>query len=68
MNYFGLFFTFMIPGILMGIMAAYALRETKDKRHHSAQQARRDAQQSRPVQVVPRGKLYISTIEEAHAA
>ena len=27
MNYFGLFFTFMIPGVLIGIMAAAVLRE-----------------------------------------
>ena len=26
MNYFGLFFTFMIPGIFIGLMAAYVVR------------------------------------------
>ena len=27
MNYFGMFFTFMMPGVLIGIMAAAVLRE-----------------------------------------
>ena len=32
MNYFGLFFTFMIPGIIIGTMAAVAAKQAADRR------------------------------------
>ena len=37
MNIFGLFFTFMIPGILLGLLAAAVLGErAKEKKRHTA--------------------------------
>ncbi|OQB23911.1 MAG: hypothetical protein BWY11_01516 [Firmicutes bacterium ADurb.Bin182] len=36
MNYFGLFFSFMVPGILIGWMCAYCFKEFADKKHRRA--------------------------------
>lgn len=59
MNYFGLFFTFMIPGILMGIMAASVMLETIQRKQRAARRVRKqiDAQ---PV----RGRLYIHSMKD----
>ena len=32
MNYFGLFFSFMIPGVVIGTMAASAVRKRQPKK------------------------------------
>lgn len=64
MNYFGLFFTFMIPGIIIGTMAAAAAKQAADRRRREAIRARRAA-----MRTVPRNKLYVCTLEkEAKAA
>ncbi len=64
MNYFGLFFTFMVPGIIIGTMAAAAAKQAADKRRREAVRARRAA-----MAAVPRNKLYVCTLEkEAKAA
>ena len=59
MNYFGLFFTFMIPGIIIGTMAAAAAKQAADRRCREAIRARRAA-----LRTVPRNKLYVYTLEE----
>ncbi len=64
MNYFGLFFTFMIPGIIIGTMGAVAAKQAADRRRREAIKARRAA-----MTAVPRNKLYVCTLEkEAKAA
>ena len=64
MNYFGLFFTFMVPGIIIGTMAAVAAKQAADRRRKEAVRARRAA-----MRTVPRSKLYVcSLVEEAKAA
>jgi len=63
MNYFGLFFTFMVPGILMGIMMASVLRESLVKKQRAMKRRERAcvlAMQNRPVQ----GKLYVHNLRE----
>ena len=58
MNYFGLFFSFMIPGVVIGTMAEAA-----------AKKGRRQAMmRRRAMHTVPKNKLYVSTIEERKAA
>ena len=59
MNYFGLFFTFMIPGIIIGTMAAAAAKQAADRRRRQAVKACREA-----MRAVPRNKLYICTLEK----
>ncbi|MDD6045053.1 MAG: hypothetical protein PUC76_05360 [Clostridia bacterium] len=59
MNYFGLFFTFMIPGIIIGTMAAAAAKQAADRRRRQAVKACREA-----MRTVPRNKLYICTLEK----
>ena len=60
MNYFGLFFTFMVPGLVLGAMAVFAAQESK-----SRHKARRAAQsQARPCQ----GKLYVYDLRQDRAA
>ena len=63
MNYFGLFFSFMVPGIAIGTMAAVALKQAADKKRKQEIMARRAA-----MRTVPRNKLYICTIEERATA
>lgn len=63
MNYFGLFSSFMIPGVVIGTMAASAVKEA------AAKKRRRQAMlRSRAMRTVPKNKLYVSTIEERKAA
>ena len=63
MNYFGLFFSFMIPGVVIGTMAASAVKEAAAKKGRSQAMMRR-----RAMHTVPKNKLYVSTIEERKAA
>ena len=63
MNYFGLFFTFMLPGVILGIMAAATLREVnRAKRRKVHRLAKR-----RAIEQARRRKqsLYISTLSPA---
>ena len=62
MNYFGLFFSFMIPGVVIGTMAA-AVKEAAAKKSRRQAMMRR-----RAMHTVPKNKLYVSTIEERKAA
>ena len=64
MNYFGLFFSFMIPGVVIGTMAAFAaVKEAAAKKGRRQAMMRR-----RAMHTVPKNKLYVSTIEERKAA
>ena len=62
MNYFGLFFSFMLPGVVIGTMAASAAKEAAERKRRRQAMLRR-----RAMRTVPRNKLYISTIEEREA-
>lgn len=59
MNYFGLFFTFMVPGIVIGTMGAAAAKQAADRRRRQAIRNRREA-----MHTVPRNKLYVCTLEK----
>ena len=43
MNYFGLFFSFMIPGVVIGTMAASAVKEAAAKKGRRQAMMRRRA-------------------------
>ncbi len=55
MNYFGLFFTFMVPGIVIGVMAAVAVYQGMKRRARRAQRLRR---RNDPA-VISRDRLYV---------
>lgn len=59
MNYFGLFFTFMVPGIVIGTMGAAAAKQAADRRRRQAISRRRNE-----MHTVPRNKLYVCTLEK----
>lgn len=40
MNYFGLFFSFMIPGIILGMLAVGSIREAEQGRRRKAARRR----------------------------
>ena len=61
MNYFGLFFSFMIPGVVIGALSA--VKEAAAKKRRRQAMMRR-----RAMHTVPKNKLYVSTIEERKAA
>ena len=56
MNYFGLFFSFTLPGVLIGIMAGIALARHEQK----AARRRREAKNGQK----PQRGLYIASIKE----
>lgn len=64
MNYFGLFFTFMLPGVVLGLLAAFSLKESAKAKRRQARQARRQAVAAAPRR---RQALYVSTVESSHA-
>ena len=66
MNYFGLFFSFMIPGVVIGTMAASAVKEAAAKKSRRQAMMRRRAMHTVPGSKLK--KLYVSTIEERKAA
>lgn len=61
MNYFGLFFSFMVPGIIIGIMASVAFHQEAKAR------ARREAKhhESKQCSAVPRDRLYVHDLSKA---
>jgi hypothetical protein len=66
MNYFGLFFTFMLPGIILGLLGAFSLKEAAEAKRRKAQAARRQARRQATGQVQHRKQtLYVSTMEDA---
>lgn len=60
MNYFGLFFTFMLPGLALGAMAAAVVITEKQK---YANKQRRTAAQK---QIRSREKLFVYDLMEDH--
>lgn len=69
MNYFGLFFTFMIPGIVLGVLGALSIREAAQAKRRKAQAARQHAQRLAEAQARRRKQmLYVSTMESSRAA
>ena len=66
MNYFGLFFTFMLPGIILGLLGAFSLKEAAEAKRRKAQAARRQVRRQGVPQVQRRKQtLYVSTMEDA---
>ena len=67
MNYFGLFFSFMIPGIILGMLAVGSIREAEQGRRRKA--ARRRQGGGRPAQPVGRPKqaLYVVDLSRQEA-
>ena len=66
MNYFGLFFSFMLPGILLGMMGAIAIYQEvrKNKRRALRAKAMRAARSCAPVPV-DRSRLYVYDMSNA---
>lgn len=56
MNYFGLFFSFMVPGIVIGVMTAAAVYQQSRRR---ARRARKAQQKPNAPAVVARDRLYV---------
>lgn len=56
MNYFGLMFSFFLPGMVMGCMAALAAVQALDEREQRKARARQAAKRQRP--------LYIGNVRE----
>ena len=59
MNYFGLFFSFMVPGIVLGAMAAVILLERAGKRREKEQHRIAPSPQRREAR-----KLYVHSIQQ----
>ena len=69
MNYFGLFFTFMLPGVVLGLLGAFSLREAAEAKRRKAQAARRRAQRQAVTRAQRRKQtLYVSTMGNSRAA
>lgn len=47
MNYFGMVFSFMVPGILLGVVAAGAVQESARKRRRERARIRRAMKKSK---------------------
>ncbi|MEA4969460.1 MAG: hypothetical protein VB051_02910 [Candidatus Pelethousia sp.] len=69
MNYFGLFFTFMLPGIILGLLGAFSLKEAAEAKRRKAQAARSQARRQAAGRAQHRKQtLYVSTMEGSRAA
>ena len=56
MNYFGMFFTFMLPGLVLGAMAASAIYAEKTKKQQKKSATRRADT------INERSKLYVHSL------
>ncbi len=67
MNYFGLFFSFMMPGIILGGMGAVALHQEAQRRARGRQRVRRAAvpAQRKMQPLSDRTKLYVHDMNAA---
>ncbi len=68
MNYFGLFFSFMLPGLILGGMAVAAVhQEQRRRRRQNARRARRGGSAARAAlkPVANRNKLYVHDMNAA---
>ncbi|HOG01024.1 MAG: hypothetical protein BWY35_02099 [Firmicutes bacterium ADurb.Bin248] len=61
MNYFGLFFTFLVPGVVLGVMAAAAFHQEAKARARRARQRPARNQSA----VVRRDRLYVHDLSRA---
>ncbi|HWQ57907.1 MAG TPA: hypothetical protein VN540_02730 [Clostridia bacterium] len=61
MNYFGLFFSFLMPGIVIGVMAAAAFHQERKVRARRAQLIRANSQAA----IVRRDRLYVHDLSRA---
>ncbi|MDD5918838.1 MAG: hypothetical protein PUD73_07110 [bacterium] len=65
MNYFGLFFSFMLPGIILGGMGAVAVhQELQRRKRHKAQRAHRKPQ-TELKRVADKNRLYVYDMNAA---
>lgn len=60
MNYFGLFFTFMVPGIIIGAMAAAAVYQQAKARRREAMRRKNAAHA-----VASHNRLYVHDLSKA---
>lgn len=58
MNYFGLFFSFMIPGIILGMLAVGSMREAERGRRRKVARRRASQGHGRPANR-PKQSLYV---------
>lgn len=67
MNYFGLFFSFMMPGIILGGMGAVALHQEAQRRARSRQRAQRSTvpAQRKMQPLCDKSKLYVHDMNAA---
>jgi len=63
MNYFGLFFSFMLPGMIIGIMMMASARQTAERKQAAARRAR-----AAQMRAVPKNRLYVCDIREERKA
>lgn len=59
MNYFGLFFSFMIPGIILGMLAVGSIREAEQGRRRKAAHRRQGSGRSAQSVGRPKQALYV---------
>ena len=65
MNYFGMFFSFMLPGIILGGMGAVAIhQELQRRKRRKARRARKPANPTLK-RVADKSKLYVYDISAA---
>ncbi len=65
MNYFGMFFSFMLPGILLGSMGAVAVHQELQRRKRQKARKVQRAGQPGPGRVADKGKLYVYDMNAA---
>ena len=65
MNYFGMFFSFMLPGVILGGMGAVAIhQELQCRKRRKARRARKPANPTLK-RVADKSKLYVYDISTA---
>ncbi len=65
MNYFGMFFSFMLPGIVLGGMGAVAVHQELQRRKRQKARKVRRARQPELRHVADKGKLYVYDMNAA---
>ncbi len=65
MNYFGLFFSFMVPGIVIGVMAAVAIYQESKARARRKSAVAKNLRAPAHLAVVPRNKLFVHDMNRA---
>lgn len=59
MNYFGLFFSFMVPGVIIGVMMMVSAHQASLRKQAAARRA-----QAAKMRAVPKNRLYVCDIRE----